>query len=753
MASLNHPNIVTLFNVEEAEGRRLIVMERVEGKSLDRVLPPGGMPLAEVFGYAIPMADALAAAHEKGITHRDLKPANVMVTNDGNVKVLDFGLAKLAAESLDQIPAPDAATEAPTQSAALTAEGTVMGTAPYMSPEQLSGKEVDSRTDIFSFGILLYEMVTGKRPFQGESGIELASSILKDTPSSVVEVRDDLPRQLGRIIQHCLEKDPERRFQSAKDIRNELEGLKTEVTSGGLEMASGGPVSTMSGPQSVAAKRPWRLLAALGPVVAVIALAFFWWQGRTGSAPEVKTAPPEAEGPRTVAVLPFANLGADQEVDYLSLAVPDEIATALSRGSGLAIRPFSTTSRLETDGLDPLVIGRDLGVANLVTGQYFQEGDRLSLTLEAIDVEANAVVWRDSIVVSAQELLSLRQEVADKVEQGLMPILDSGASVASTGTLPHNEEAYDLYLRSLPMSTDPAPNSEAMALVEKAIELDPSYAPAWNQLARRFHMHGAYGGGGDEYYDRAVDATERALELDPELIEAEIRHILIDVERGDLVSGYMAADRLVARRPRVGSTHFVRSYVLRYAGALEPALRDCDTALSLEPTNPFFRSCGITNSLAGRHDRALRFLELSPGTEYASDNRALVLMRQGRIEEAKGLLRGTDPASVAVVEVIKAGPALDRERLQEMVDLVLNTSDAELPYWSGSVIARLGQHEAGLSLIRAGIERGYCSFPFMDTDPLLVGLRADPELIDAWAAARAAGKECHERFLAETGSG
>ena len=192
--------------------------------------------------------------------------------------------------------------------------------------------------------------------------------------------------------------------------------------------------------------------------------------------------------------------------------------------------------------------------------------------------------------------------------------------------------------------------------------------------------------------------------------------------------------------------------MLRYAGALEPALRDCDTALSLDSTDPFFRSCGITNSLAGRHDRALQFFELSPGTEYASDNLAVDLMRQGRFEEAKGLFRGTDPSSVAVIEVIKAGPGLARKKLQELVDLVLSTSDVELPYWSGSAIASVGEHEAGLTLVREGIERGYCSFPFMETDPLLAGLRADPALTPGWNEAIAAGKECHERFLAESGA-
>ena len=747
VASLNHPNIVTLFNVEEAEGRRLLVMERVKGKSLDRIIPPGGLPLAEVFTYAIPMADALAAAHEKGITHRDLKPANVMINDDGQVKVLDFGLAKLAAEGVVPVSLEDAATEAPTQSAALTGEGTVMGTAPYMSPEQLKGKEVDLRTDIFSFGILLYEMVTGKRPFQGESGIELASSILKDTPSSVVEMRDDLPRHLGRIIQHCLEKDPERRFQSAKDIRNELEGLRGEVDSGSLETVASGPVSTISAPMSEG-KPKWVLYAGIAAAVVVLAFVAYWWLARESGAPAAEVATSAAETSRTVAVLPFANLGADEEMDYLRLAVPDEIATALSRGPGLAIRPFSTTSRLDIETSDPLTLGRNLGVGNVVAGQYFKEGDRLSLTLEAIDVASNSVVWRDSVVVDSHELLSLRQAVAESVEQGLIPVLDPGAVVASTETLPQNEEAYDLYLRSLPASSDPAPNTEAMEQLERAVMLDPSYSPAWAQLARRYYYNANYADAGEEYYDRAEEAARRALQLDPELMLPQEDLIVIAVERGELAAAYEEAEKWIAQRPKSGRAHFARGYVLRYAGALDRAVRDCDRALALEPNNAGFRSCGVTNHMAGRYDRALQFLALDPGSSFADANRAVILMRQGRPEEAVEIFRESNASLSPILEAFVEGRPADPDVVQQVFEFNMGRRDSEQQNWAGNLLAYLGEHQAGLQLIRKGIDSGYCAYPSLETDPLLAGLRSDPELADAWTEAVAAGKACHEEFLA-----
>ena len=833
VASLNHPNIVTLFNVEEAEGRRLLVMERVEGKSLDRVLPPGGMPLAEVFAYAIPTADALAAAHEKGITHRDLKPANVMITSDGSVKVLDFGLAKLATE-VASTPLLDMATEAPTESAALTGEGTVMGTAPYMSPEQLKGIEVDSRTDIFSFGILLYEMVTGQRPFQGDSGIELASSILKDTPRPVVETRADLPRHLARIIQHCLEKDPERRYQSAKDVRNELDGLRSEIDSGQLSTTTGGaPLTQASGPgatapavsgtvppgstdpgsvppgsivpaapgpgsvapESVAgapatqvsdqvsavsapassisgsvsgvsgsqpaANRPWGLIAAIVMALLAGVLGVLWWQGRQPSAPEttaesapveVAPTPEPSDGLRSVAVLPFANLGGDEELDYLRLAVPDEIVTALSRGPGLAIRPFSTTSRLDVVSNDPLTLGKDLGVANVVTGQYLQEGDQLRLTLEAIDVEGQSVVWRDSVLAGVEDLLSLRQSVSDTVLSGLMPTLDPEVADVSAGTLPSNEEAYDLYLRSLAMSSDPAPNSEALALVERAVELDPEYAPTWGELANRLHFVTLYGPGGQNENDRAIEAAQRALELDPELIEPQVRIIMISIERGELAEAYQAANRLLAMRPRVGRVHFLRAYLLRYAGVIEQSVKDCDTALGLDPGNPGFRSCGITNFLAGRYERAEQFLDLSPDNDFYYGNLAVVRMRQGQPEEALELSRQTSYTILAsALEPVVAGTAMEPDVLQREIGFTDNLNDVEQVHWNAAIFAYAGEHEVGLNVLRRAIDGGYCSYPHMDTDPLFASLRADPEFAEGWAEARAAGKACHERFLRETG--
>jgi Tol biopolymer transport system component len=277
VAALNHPGIVTLFSIEEADGVHFTTMELVHGKTLAELIGNKGLTLEQVFDIAIPLADAVSAAHQQGITHRDLKPQNVMVTDEGSVKVLDFGLAKLQQE----IPG-----KAMTQldGTVATGEGRILGTVAYMSPEQAQGLDVDTRTDIFAMGVLLYEMATGERPFKGDTGVSIVSSILKDTPVPVTDVNRRLPRHLGRIVKHCLQKDPERRFQTALDLRNDLEELKSEIESGELQ-------TRVTGPEPV---RGMNRLALAGGALLLVAVAFFVVQrlgkGESGSVAPLKVS-------------------------------------------------------------------------------------------------------------------------------------------------------------------------------------------------------------------------------------------------------------------------------------------------------------------------------------------------------------------------------------------------------------------------------------------------------------------------------
>jgi Tol biopolymer transport system component len=284
VAALNHPNIVTLHAIEDIDGVAFFTLELVEGKTLAELVPQGGLPLDRLLTYAIPLADAVGAAHQRGITHRDLKPLNVMVGHDGRVKVLDFGLAKVAEQELADQGMTSPATE-------LTGAGRILGTTAYMSPEQAEGRAVDPRSDVFSLGVMLYEMATGERPFKGDTQVSLLSAIIKDTPKPLTDLKQELPRDIARIVKRCLAKDPEDRYQTAKDLRNDLRALKTDMDSGDLQLASG-PATPIARPAASAGRRSAPTLAIVG-VLAVGALAAggYWLARRPGAA---TTSPPAA---------------------------------------------------------------------------------------------------------------------------------------------------------------------------------------------------------------------------------------------------------------------------------------------------------------------------------------------------------------------------------------------------------------------------------------------------------------------------
>jgi hypothetical protein len=350
LAALDHPNIVTIYSVEEDQGVRFLTMQLVEGKRLSELIPNGGMPVQRIFDIGIPLADALAAAHEQGVIHRDLKPGNIMVTDRGQVKVLDFGLAKLLPEV-----APPRDTELATEP--LTAEGRLVGTMPYMSPEQLEGRDLDARSDIFSLGVLLWEMATGARPFQGDTSVSLISSIVRDRPAPVDRLRQELPHHLGRVIGHCLEKDTEQRYQSVKDVRNELAALSKEIESGDVQPSSAA-MATVQHPR----RRWWPVAAGVWVVLVVLAAL---WLGRL-RAPPLPVAETPAQRPMIV-VLPFENLGPAED-EYFADGMTEEITSRLAAVTGLGVISRTSAMQYKEDRPPMKQIGEELGVDYVLEG-------------------------------------------------------------------------------------------------------------------------------------------------------------------------------------------------------------------------------------------------------------------------------------------------------------------------------------------------------------------------------------------------
>jgi serine/threonine protein kinase len=382
VAALNHPHIVTIYSVEELDGVHFLTMELVEGQSLDRRILECGLPLEQIVEIASALADALAAAHEKGIVHRDLKPANVMVTVDGRVKVLDFGLAKdVSAEK---------SGDATLTSAGHTQAGMVMGTPAYMSPEQISGRMLDHRTDIFSLGVVLHEMATGKRPFEGTSSAELVSAILRDAPPSITDLRSDLPSDLARIIRRCLEKDPRHRMQTARDVANEFRELTRQPS-------QKTPAAATSTTRAVA-------------------------RADSGSA--------RAEDGFWVAVLPFKYSGGNADLTALAEGMTEDIVTGLSRFSYLRVIARSSTSRYTSEAVDVRSAGKELGARYVMEGTLRQAGTKLRIAVQLVDAISGAHLWAETY------LHSFNPEAIFELQDELVPRIV--ATVADTrGVLPH----------------------------------------------------------------------------------------------------------------------------------------------------------------------------------------------------------------------------------------------------------------------------------------------------------------------------
>jgi TolB-like protein/tetratricopeptide (TPR) repeat protein len=656
VAKLKHPNIVTIHTVEEADGIPFLTMEYVEGKTLAAMIPRDGFDAETFFSQAIALADAVSAAHDEGITHRDLKPANIMFDKAGRLKVLDFGLAKMLADSTTS---PDDATIAQVSN---TVAGQILGTAAYMSPEQAEGKAIDHRSDIFSLGIVLYEMATGLRPFTGDTQMSTLTAILRDTPASISEIRHNLPRHLGRIIHRCLEKDPDRRFQTAKDVRNELEGLKKEIDSGITQMSESSITSVAAPPRR---SRPW-LPWALGAVAVAVIAVVFWGMRPTGidDSPGQGTEPgafvtttptpaisDAADDRKMVVVLPFENLGPPEEA-YFAAGMTEEITSRLAKIGDLGVISRTSATQYDRAGKTTRQIAEDLGVDFVVEGtvrwaRAADGQDRVRITPKLIRVTDDTQLWSESFDRQIDDIFAVQTEIASQVidQMGVSLVGSEHANLAEAPT--DNLEAYELYLQAKDYRNDNwvEYDRRRVEMLDKVVALDPGFLEAWTDLSS--HHSGWYMEveKTDERLDKSRVALQRAEAIDPDHPSTHLArgHYfyrgLRDYDRA--LEEYETASRLAPNDVRAMESV---AYIYRRQGKMDQHLQRLEAAFRLDPQNAnMARNLAESYRAQRRFDVALPMYEraerLDPlNYRYRVDRVSAMLAWKGDLAAARKIL-------------------------------------------------------------------------------------------------------------------
>ena len=743
-SALNHPNICTIHEIDDQHGEAFIVMEFLDGLTLKHRIAGRPLEIETLLSLGIEIADALDAAHSKGIVHRDIKPANIFVTDRGHAKILDFGLAKINASSKTE--AGDTAAPTGSVSTDLTSKGTTLGTVTYMSPEQVRAKELDARTDLFSFGAVLYEMATGQLPFRGDSTATIFDAILNRAPVPAVRINPDVPPKLEEIINKALEKDRNLRYQHAADMRTDLQRLKRDSESGhSSAAANSGAVDLRSvGPDKesghIAAETPpltpqrsslavhWKpIAAAFGTAIVLLLIAAFWL-ARTKKVPETAHITP------SIAVLPFADLSPGKDQEYFSDGLAEELLNSLVKVQGLRVAARTSSFQFKGKNEDLRVIGQKLNVATVLEGSVRKQGQRVRISAQLIQVSDGFHLWSEAYDRDLTDIFAVQEEIARSVAGSLRVTLLGEKALSSRAT---NIEAYNAYLQGKYFYARRTKENlkKSTAYYEQAISLDPNYAPAWAALSRvrSFQASGYDPAPLREEYARAREAAERALALDPSLADA---HAAIgEIKRyydWDWAGADASYQRALALEP--GNAEVVEGAAGPAAtlNHFEEALSLCRRAVELDPLRASAQHALAFNAWwAGRLDEAeaaiRKALELDPQFPWGHTVLSRVYLARSHPQEALAEAeRDTDP------EFRLQGLALAYHALarKQESDLALAELIAKYRLYTAFQIAEVyafrGEADAAFTWLERAYEQRDSGLPEMKGDPLLKNLERDP---------------------------
>ena len=739
-SQLDHPNICTIYDFHEANGIFYIAMQWVDGKNVRQLVNGRPLEVKSAVSIAIQVCDALAYAHSKNIIHRDIKAGNIMVTEGGQVKILDFGLAKLIEDETQTLSKGHDKTE-------ITELGIPYGTATYAAPEQAKGERADERSDIFSTGVLLYEMLTGIWAFQGKTVVDVRHQVLYGTPKALVDMRKDaIPPQLQAIVDRALQKEPKNRYQKISQMRDDLRAVLTSIAGAPLMQSDTYAPAHADGN--------------------VIKRALNWLTGK--SMPESNTANrntfPSVSNPpsssiaelsmtatgsekKSVAILPFKNLGRDPESNFYEFALADAVITELAQLRSLVVRPSSVIAKYQGNDIDPREAGRELRGQAVLSAGFLRGGDRMRVTAQLLDVATGDILWSDRIDAEGGDILTLQDGIAQRILEGLRLELSDKEAERLGRRMTENHEAWEEYLRGrdnfgrfIFRTIDKNDCDAAIQNFKRAIELDPHFALAYSGLGACYANRVFKGMGEPDDYTYAETAFTKAFFYDPNVVEARVLMVMIYLARGEKRKAHSEIELLERQFPNDAPLYFVKGVLNRLDGKYDESLKAFEKLSRLDPAA---RAVSAYNS-ARIHifrrdfDKALEQIERGERSEpnhpmlkifrsavyYYSGEKEKAIELMGRVIDEHPEMDGIKP--LYAIYLAGAGRA-DEARAQLTDDaLAISRADHDSAYWVASTYSLLGEKELAFKWLNRAIKLGNENKPHFLKDRSMDPIRDDP---------------------------
>ncbi len=677
-AALNHPNIAHIYAIEDIDDEMFIVMEYIDGIELKEKIKSGPIPLDEAINIATHIAEGLDAAHKKGIVHRDVKSSNIMITEDGKIKIMDFGLAKISGG--DQV----------------TQIGTTIGTVAYMSPEQTRGDEVNNQTDIWSFGVVLYEMLTGELPFRGDYEQAIIYSILNEEPQPF-DV-DENQQTMQKVVKKALKKDPDKRYRQMSELIADLKSKNVSIAES------------------------------------------------NDKAIEIEI--------KKLAVLPFSNIVNDLQTNFLGFALADQVIGSMAYSQHVLVRPSSTIRKYQDQVVDIQKAGSELNVNYILAGNYLKEADTIRLNIELVDLESENMIWREAIQIKYSNVFELQDIVSQKVAEGLKVQFSKEERERMKPDTPQNPAAYEFYLRAVSYPQTIEASKLAIEMLNNSIKLDPNLALAYVELGSRYNQLSQVGKATEKAHENAEKAALlKAISLKNDLLPALAYLALIYTDVGKHEEAHSLLIRALKINPNDAWLHFSLSYHYRYIGFLEESKKETEIALSIDPQNSRFRSSIVTYMFLEKYDEILESFNLDSESPFTLNYLGEVAYRNGNKKLALEYFEKGLRIKDEIGEFYFASSFIEfmNGNIKEAADYNLkreseNPTDSEIWYEIARLYGLFAMKDDCARALKKSIDMGYISYPSMQKDSFLDSVRKDPAIQDLLAIAKTNHEELREKL-------